>query len=110
MSEGRALLDRMMTEKQWQQLVVDAARANSWHVYHTFDSRRSEPGFPDLILVRDTEMLVIELKRERGTVTLDQERWLRAFSGVAGITVMVAHPSDWPGIEQTLKGHAEEVP
>jgi hypothetical protein len=103
-TDGRACLDRLMTEKQWMQQVVEAARANNWMVYHTFDSRRSEPGFPDLLCIRDTEMLAIELKRERGTVTLDQERWLRAFSGVAGLTVMVARPSQWGEVEAVLKG------
>ncbi len=106
MSNGRQALDQCVREKDWQQTVIDAAKANGWLCYHTFDSRRSESGFPDLILIRDTEMLVIELKRERGTVTLDQEQWLRAFSGVAGLTVMVAKPSDWDEIELVLKGGA----
>lgn len=106
MTDGRACLDRLMTEKQWQQQVVDAAKANNWLVYHTYDSRHSAPGFPDLILIRGTELLVIELKRERGTVTLDQERWLRAFSGVAGLTVVVAKPSDWETVDALLRGPA----
>jgi hypothetical protein len=27
-----------------------------WRVYHTWDSRKSEPDFPDLVLVRDRVM------------------------------------------------------
>lgn len=94
-------------EKDWMQTVIDAATTLNWMVYHTHDSRRSTPGFPDLILIRDTEMLVIELKTDCGRTSPAQEQWLDAFSGVAGLTVMVCRPTDWPEVEQalTMTGH-----
>ena len=103
----RAVRDRYVTEKDWQRTVVDAAHALGWLVYHTFDSRRSAPGFPDLILVRDTEMLVLELKTERGRVRPEQAAWLEALSGVAGMTVMLCRPSQWDEVEALLRGDAE---
>lgn len=44
------------------QSVVDAARLNGWLVYHTHDSRRSAEGFPDLVMLRLSRMVVAELK------------------------------------------------
>ena len=38
-----------MTEKQFQSHIVQYAKMRGWLVYHTHDSRRSEPGFPDLV-------------------------------------------------------------
>jgi hypothetical protein len=35
-----------MTERTWQDQVVEAATLFGWAVYHTYDSRRSAPGFP----------------------------------------------------------------
>lgn len=66
----------LLTEKAWQRLVVDAAQALGWHVHHHYDSRRSEPGFPDLVLLRPPEALFIELKTDVGKVTPAQIEFL----------------------------------
>ena len=63
-----------MTEKQFQAQIVMLAKANGWAVYHTYDSRRSEPGFPDLVLVRD-RVLFRELKTDAGRVSEAQQAW-----------------------------------
>ena len=52
--------------------VVDLARTLGWRVYHTYDSRRSQPGFPDLVLVRE-RILFLELKSETGKLSHDHE-------------------------------------
>ena len=41
-----------MTEAQFQEAVVQLARLTGWLVYHTFDSRRSQAGYPDLTLLK----------------------------------------------------------
>jgi hypothetical protein len=64
-------------------------------VYHTHNSRRSEPGFPDLTVVGAHGVLFRELKSERGRVTADQRRWLDALAA-AGADVVVWRPCDWP--------------
>lgn len=64
----------LMTEKQFQSIVVHYAKNRGWKVYHTYDSRRSEPGFPDLVLVRD-RVLFRELKTENGRLTQAQKDW-----------------------------------
>ena len=43
---------RGISERAWQDVVVQAARLMGFHVYHAYDSRRSEPGFPDLTMVK----------------------------------------------------------
>lgn len=69
-----------MTEKELLQAVRDLARLRGWLVYHTHDSRRSEPGFPDLVCVhpRTGQLLHVELKTATGRVSVDQQRWLDA--------------------------------
>lgn len=64
--------------------------------YHTFDSRKSTPGFPDSIILPGLRgpVIVAELKTEKGKVTEDQERWLEAFRQVPGVEVYVWRPSD----------------
>lgn len=90
-----------MSEKQFQQQVVDMARALGWMAYHTHDSRRSEPGFPDLVLVRE-RIIYAELKSETGKPTLEQLSWMEALK-VAGAEVYLWRPSDACEIEETLK-------
>lgn len=104
------------TEAQFQRAVVEYAELNQWLVYHTYDSRRSNPGFPDLVLVRDGKLIFAELKSERGRLSQDQERWLRALRRVElalavlarfvvpdrGVHVRLWRPSCWPEIEREL--------
>jgi hypothetical protein len=67
-----------LTEKEWQAQVLDLARLYGWrHAYHTFDSRRSASGFPDLVLVRE-RALFAELKSKSGKVSAAQADWLAA--------------------------------
>jgi hypothetical protein len=52
------------TEKQFQGAVVELCRLRGYLTYHTHDSRRSDPGFPDLVIVGHGRVLYRELKRE----------------------------------------------
>ena len=81
-----------LTEKEWQQQVVSLARTLNYAVYHTFDSRRSQPGFPDLVLI-GRKLLFIECKSERGKLSEAQERWLDMLRR-AGAEAYVLRPSD----------------
>lgn len=103
--EGRDFLLRHATERQWQDTILEAARRLNWTCYHTFDSRRSAPGFPDLCCVRaGGPLLFIEVKTERGTLTPAQRCWLGMLETVPGVLAMVARPSDWEHIESILRG------
>lgn len=89
------------TEKQWQAEVVRAARLLGWTAYHTHDSRRSEPGWPDLALVRD-RLVMAELKTDTGRISPDQQRWLDLLDG-AGIETYVWRPRDIDDVLAVLK-------
>lgn len=93
---------RSESEAEFQAAVISLAVTWHWLAYHTFDSRRSESGFPDLTLVRAPELLIVELKSEKGRVRPDQQGWLDQLAG-CGVEVHVWRPSDWPFIEDRLK-------
>lgn len=70
-----------VTEKEFQARVLTLARLNGWKTYHTHDSRRSAPGFPDLVLVRPPRLIFAELKSAKGRLRPEQRVWLEALSG-----------------------------
>jgi hypothetical protein len=67
-------------ESGFQAQVLEIATLYGWLSFHDYDSRRSTPGFPDLVLVRAPELIFAELKTERGRVSDDQARWVGALS------------------------------
>lgn len=108
-----------MTERQLQDGIVELARILGWLAYHTHDSRRSQPGFPDLVLVRGERLIFAELKSENGRVSPAQKVWLGALEHVAGeverstddrrsrpgrVEVYLWRPADWPDtVTQVLR-------
>jgi len=82
-----------MTEKDLLEQCRSAAKVLGLLVYHTHDSRRSEPGFPDLVIAGRRGVLIRELKTERGRVTLAQFTWLDALI-TAGVDADVWRPAD----------------
>src|SRR5436190_516383 len=61
------------------------ARAAGWLVFHAFDARRSEPGWPDAFCVRNGRALAVELKTATGRVSKAQERWIAELDLVPGV-------------------------
>ena len=61
--------------------------------YHPHRSDKSEPGFPDLVIVGRGGLLFRELKRENGAVTEAQQVWLGSLEEL-GCDVGVRRPSD----------------
>ena len=102
-----------MTPKREEAILLghikETARWYGWLVYHTYDSRHSEAGFPDLVMVNYHLGLVIfaEIKANAGRVSPEQQVWVTALevvSSLAGsrVLVFVWRPSDWPDIERVL--------
>lgn len=97
-----------MTEKALQTNVQQLAKLRGWLTYHTYDSRRSDPGFPDLVMARGRRLIFAELKSERGRVSPAQAEWLAelqifaVYCGSGTVGVYVWRPSDW------LSGEIEE--
>jgi VRR-NUC domain len=99
-----------ISERQLQEYVLELARLQGWLAYHTFDSRRSQAGFPDLVLVRPPRLLFVELKGETSKGTLGklskaQREWLDALIMVSldiqrklperPLRAVVWTPEDW---------------
>jgi hypothetical protein len=93
-----------MSEKDFMGEVIKLAEAQGWHCYHTHDSRRSELGFPDLVLVRD-RVVYVELKTETGKLTGKQREWLKALAWAGGETYCW-RPRDWPEVQKVLENKA----
>jgi VRR-NUC domain len=89
------------SETAFQDRVVALAKAAGWQVYHPYDSRKSAPGWPDLVLMRDREVLFRELKTDSGRTTAEQRGWLDGLEA-AGQDVEVWRPRDWDRIVQRL--------
>lgn len=81
-----------MTENELLYAVRVLCRRYRLLPYHTFDSRRSEPGFPDVVLV-GTRVLWRELKGERNGLTWAQAQWGRHLKA-AGQDWAVWRPRD----------------
>ncbi len=94
------------TEKQFEAALVQYAKLAGWRVYHSFDSRRSEAGWPDLSMVRLGRLVFAELKTEKGRLSGAQLGWqealLRVAYSAANVEVFVWRPSDWSEIESVL--------
>jgi VRR-NUC domain-containing protein len=96
-----------LTEKEWQQQIVQLARTLGYRIYHTYDSRRSQPGFPDLVLVRD-RVIYVELKRESGKLTDSQISWVESLKA-AGAEIYVWRPSDLQAAGETLARRRQQA-
>jgi hypothetical protein len=99
-------LNRKITEKEWQGLIRQTARAYGWDCYHTQFSFRSDIGYPDLhlwhaVMTGYQTSIWAECKTESGklrpkqAVTIDSMR-------SAGLTVYVWRPSDWEQVVRVL--------
>lgn len=85
-------------------MVVQLAKHTGHHVYHTHDSRRSEPGFPDLVIAKPgmERLLVAELKFGHNKRSVAQEEWGEVLEAIPGVDYRLWYPAHWPEIEETL--------
>jgi len=99
------IIAESMTESALFHDITKLAGVLGWKHYHTWNSIKSDPGFPDLVLVRPPRLLFVELKAEGGKLTEAQEDWMRILAG-CNQEWQVWRPSDWLSgrIEKVLKG------
>lgn len=100
-------------EAPFMQQVIDLFRISGWGAYHTYDSRRSAAGFPDLAFCYPPHggytgvQLVVETKTEKGKPTPEQDHWLALYRG-AGVLVRVWRPRDFDEIVRVARAPVVE--
>jgi hypothetical protein len=92
-----------LSEKEWQQAILDYAKLRGWLSFHVFDSRRSTPGYPDVTFVRRGRLVFAELKREGEKPTGAQVVWLDALRACFGVEVFLWRPSDLDAVINALR-------
>lgn len=99
------------SEASFQQQIEQLAALYGWRHYHAPDNRpgggtgrvqRVTAGFPDLVLVRDGELIFAELKTQTGRVRPEQAEWLAALENVDGVETYVWRPDDFDAINTRL--------
>lgn len=96
-----------MNESDLLRRVLDTARLYGWRCAHYRPARteqgwrtpmQGDRGCPDLILARDGQVLLAELKTQTGKLGPGQDEWLRH----AGAHGRLWRPDDWPAIGSEL--------
>ena len=113
---GREVIDEAMTETEFQSQVVQAARKLRWMVSHMTLPQRSEPGVPDLLLVRPPRVIFAELKSEKGRLDTrqryssrtgralpNQKDWKDALEACPGVEYYLWRPRHWDEIMEVLR-------
>ncbi len=91
-------------ESEFQANVRDLALRLHWLCYHTHDSRRSDPGFPDDVFVRAPRVVFMELKSEGGQLTPEQVAWKVTLQACPGVEYYgPLKPDDWERIVKVLQ-------
>ena len=88
------------SERDWQRRVVKLAKKHGWLVQENLFSLYARPGFPDLFLCRPPNVIVAELKSNKGKLRPEQEEWIENLQA-CGMRVYVWRPSD----EQLVMGY-----
>lgn len=91
------------SETELQRQIVDLAKAFKWWVYHTYDSRKSTPGFPDLVLIRPPRVIFAELKSDAGRLTAEQANVLELLRQCGQVESYIWRPKDWATLVDVLR-------
>lgn len=89
-------------EKEFQSQVMKLANALGWLQYHTYNSRRSVAGFPDLVLVKAPRVIFAELKTDKGKVSDAQKLWLMELGECSGVETYLWRPAALDEIAEIL--------
>lgn len=97
-----------LPESAIQNAVLRAAQYHGWLRIHFRPARTTkgwrtayegDTGFPDVIAVRGSRVVVIECKRKGARPTQPQADWLAAWTGVPCAEVYVLTPADLDRVE-----------
>ena len=91
--QDRRMVNPFRNEAHFQATIMELCGHLRLLAYHTHDSRRSQAGFPDLVIV-GKQVLFAELKMEKRKLTEPQWEWRHRLQA-AGALHVVWRPSDW---------------
>jgi len=97
-----------VSEADLQSAIVEAMGYMGWRTYHTHDSRRSNPGFPDIVAVKGSRVMFVELKKEKGVIKPKQIEWLDALAD-AHSEVYLVRPSSQDAFMRTVARLGSDV-
>lgn len=89
---ARSILLPHISEGAMQAAIKEAALRNGWLYHHAADSRRADPGLPDVLAVRGEVLLALELKRQSGRVKPAQAEWIAALERVRWVVPAIVRP------------------
>ena len=105
-------LYREISEASFTAQVIEQARWRGWLCHHCRPAQdrsgrwktpiQGDPGFPDVLCLRQDRVVLAELKAMRGKVTPAQEEWLKQ-ANRAVVESYLWKPSDILTIEEILK-------
>ncbi len=97
------------SEREFTSKVRTEALDRGWLFYHTKDSRGSDKGFPDCVMVRGGRLIFAELKVPGGRFEREQKLWrerlwalTRQPDGERFPEVYEWWPKDWLAIKELL--------
>ena len=99
------LLRLLGFERIWHDRATNAPRACP-SCKAPLDLPRNDPGFPDLVAIRGSELWLVELKSDRGKATAEQLGWLRALSAVTRVRFAIWRPRDIDRIVRQFRDRA----
>lgn len=97
-----------VSEATLQDAIFKYALPRGWWVTHFRPAQTARgwrtpiegmPGFPDLAMARNGEVIVAEVKSQQGRATPGQKLWLHEL----GEHGRLWKPSDWPEIQEELR-------
>lgn len=107
---ARDRLIRSIPEAAVQKQVQETLTMYGWWWYHAPNNRpgqngkvqRIVSGFPDIIAVRGTRIVLAELKKETGHTTDDQDAVLAMFELTGKVEVWVVRPSNMDAFREAM--------
>lgn len=91
-------------EKEFRKWVCQLATRHGWRYHFVIDSRWGPKGFPDLVLCKaPNKLLIAELKMPGKVATDLQLLWLGVFEAV-GVPAYLWYPEDQRFIRRLLRG------
>ncbi len=103
---SKKMLYQSVSERDFQSTIIQAAELLGYLVYHTFDSRRCQRGFVDLVMTKPGRCIMAELKTEKGRLRPEQKTWIATLSTCPGVEVYIWKPHQIDEVIQLLREKA----